>query len=438
MTLRFKKLSAELVWICLGQLMVVTGGIFGVRLLTYRLSASLYGDLDISMTTVMIVQQIIFTPLGQSFLRFFAPAYGEGRLNLFIKAVKLLLTKGTAIIIIIAVISTIGLFVFGYTKWLWLFPLAFIYSLFSGYNIILDYIQNAARQRKIVALHQGIEQWLHFFIPVGLIVLWGHYSSIVMFGFIIASVIILVSQLRFFQSKIAASVVMTNETVPVEILNKYTKQIFDYAWPFSIWGLFAWAQLASSRWALLSFASIKDVGLYAVLYQFGYYPIVVVSGLASQFATPVLFGRVGSGNDADRVADTIRLNNLLILVAVIATVIFVALAWIFHQKIFSLVVAPEYRLVSSLLPWLVLSGGLLAIGQMINIVFLVKTNTQILIYPKIVTAIIGVMLNYLGAYFYGLIGVVIAGIAFPLIYLIWIAAMYVFSEKQYKNLLFNR
>ncbi|MCX5694871.1 MAG: hypothetical protein NT014_07145, partial [Candidatus Omnitrophica bacterium] len=135
---KIKKLTTELVWICLGQLIVVAGGIFGVRLLTYRLSASVYGDLEIGMTTVMVAQQIIFAPLGQSFLRFFAPAHGENQLDLFIKAVKSLLTKGTILIVIIAIISIIGLFLIGYTKWLWLFSLAFIYSLFSGYNIVLD------------------------------------------------------------------------------------------------------------------------------------------------------------------------------------------------------------------------------------------------------------------------------------------------------------
>jgi O-antigen/teichoic acid export membrane protein len=47
-----------------------------------------------------------------------------------------------------------------------------------------------------------------------------------------------------------------------------------------------------------------------------------------------------------------------------------------------------------------------------------------------VSAVIGVLLNYLGAYFYGLSGVIIAGIVFPLIYLIWIILIIIFDKKR--------
>ena len=431
--MRIKRLSAELAWICLGQLIVVLGGIFGVRLLTYKLSPSVYGDLAIGMTAVIVAQQIILGPLGQSFLRFFSSAYEDKTLNIYIKSIRFLLTKATVIILIIAVISIVGLYLTGNTNWVWLFALAFLYSLFSGYNIVLDCIQNAARQRKVVALHQGVGQWLHFFIPIGLIGLWGSYSSIVMFGYIVASLIILTSQLSFFRKKIIALFPATIEEVPRDTLKRYTKKILTYAWPFSSWALFAWAQFVSSRWALLSFAGAKDVGLYSILYQFGYYPLVAVSALALQSTTPVLFSRAGSGNDPARIVNTIRLNNFLILAAVIATIISVVFFRIFHKQFFLLLVAPEYRSVSYLLPLLVLSGGLFAIGQMINVTFFVKADTQALIYPKIITAILGILLNYLGAYFYGLVGVVAAGVAFSLMYLIWVFIMYFFSKKQYNR-----
>lgn len=426
--LHIRRLSAELTWICFGQLMVIAGTVFGVRLLTYKLSPSIYGDLAIGMTAVIVAQQIFFGPLGNSFLRFFSYAHEKGELYAYVKAVRFLLAKATLLIAVITAISIIGLFLSMHTEWVWLFFLAFVYSLFLGYNIVLDYIQNAARQRKIVALHQGLGQWVHFLIPVSLIGVFGQRSSIVMFGYIVAAVIVLSSQLRFFKKKITVLFAETVEKVPTGVVNKYVKQIFVYAWPFSLWGLFVWAQFASSRWALAFFATTKEVGLYAVLYQFGYYPIIVISGVISQLLVPVLFSRAGSGNDSIRVANTIKLNNFLILVAGVATIIFVVLACIFHKDFFSLVVAPEYRSMSSFLPLLVLSGGLLAVGQMINIIFLIRTETKLLIYPKVITAIFGVFLNYSGACFYGLKGVVAAGVAFPLVYLVWVGTLHIFDK----------
>ncbi|MFH1309175.1 MAG: oligosaccharide flippase family protein [Candidatus Omnitrophota bacterium] len=429
MTLNIKKISAETAWIFLGQLMVVAGSIFGIRVLTYLLSPSTYGNLAIGMTAVVLVQEIILNPLGHSFLRYFSSAYEDKQLSVYFKTVRFLLTRATVLVVVVAVISVIGLFLTGNTKWIGLFSLAFLYALFSGYNVVLNYIQNAARQRKVVALHQGIGQWLRFLIPVGLIGLWGADSFVVMFGYVIAALIILISQVMFLKKNFITLITTTIEKVPIDVLNKYGRKIFAYAWPFATWGLFTWAQFVSSRWALLSFATIRDVGFYSVLYQFGCYPIIVVSGAVSQVLTPVLFSRAGSGDDLTRVTNTIRLNYGLILAAGIVTVMFVAGSYMFHKKIFSLIVAPEYCLVSSLLPLFVLSGGLLAGGFMLNVMFMIKANTKVLIYPKIVTAILGVVLNYLGAYFYGLIGVVVAGVAFPLVYFVWIVMLHILDKN---------
>lgn len=144
LTSRIQRISGELFWICLGQLAVVLGGILGVRLLTYKLAPSSYGELALGMTIATVAQQIIFGPLGQSLLRFFAPAHEHGQLNTYIKTAKILLIKSTAIIIFIAIVLIAGLFLTGSIKWIWLFFFAFLFCLFSNYNSILDGVQNAA------------------------------------------------------------------------------------------------------------------------------------------------------------------------------------------------------------------------------------------------------------------------------------------------------
>jgi len=47
-------------------------------------------------------------------------------------------------------------------------------------------------------------------------------------------------------------------------------------------------------------------------------------------------------------------------------------------------------------------------------------NTRVLIAPKIVTALLGVLLNFAGAFWLGIRGVVYAGIVVSSIYLAWI------------------
>ena len=81
--------------------------------------------------------------------------------------------------------------------------------------------------------------------------------------------------------------------------------------------------------------------------------------------------------------------------------------------------AVEYREVSFLLPWLVLSGGIFATGQMLALKLMSDLKSSLMLWPKIITAILGVVFNLFGALVAGLQGVVGALLAFSIIYLTW-------------------
>jgi O-antigen/teichoic acid export membrane protein len=197
-----------------------------------------------------------------------------------------------------------------------------------------------------------------------------------------------------------------------------------YAWPFAAWGVFTWAQLASDRWALQAFTSTAMVGRYAVLYQVGYYPLTLLSGLLMQLAVPILFSRAGDASQPERLAHTRQLNQFLV-VATIGITLVVSIAAVFlHDWIFSILVAPSFRDVSYLLPLMVLTGGLFALGQTGSLLFLTGTTTHRLVSPKVATAVLAVALMIAGAKTWGLVGVVGAGIAHTLVYAIWVLCLW--------------
>jgi O-antigen/teichoic acid export membrane protein len=96
---------------------------------------------------------------------------------------------------------------------------------------------------------------------------------------------------------------------------------------------------------------------------------------------------------------------------------FIAMA--LHQWIFALFVANQFRVVSYLLPWVILAGGLFAVGQILSLKLMSDINTKSMIIPKILTAIIGITCNIYGAKLAGLQGVVAGLIIFSLIYFLW-------------------
>jgi len=277
-----------------------------------------------------------------------------------------------------------------------------------------------------VAWHQGASTWARLLVAIGLITLLGPSSAVAMLGYMLASGLVLVSQIWFFRRGILTPN-SDAEGIP-ENHQLWRRQLFTYAWPFMTWGVCTWMQQSSDRWALKIFGSTHAVGLYAVLNQLGYQPIFLLTGLIVQLVAPVFFEKAGDATDPNRVKRVFDLNTRLVLMTIGLTLCGVVAAWFFHGWIFSLLVAPGYHESSWLLPGMVLSGGLFAAGQIASLSFMSSNQTHVLIAPKIVTALIGLLLNCIGAAWGGLPGVVAASMAFSLFYLLWI--LYVLRSKS--------
>jgi O-antigen/teichoic acid export membrane protein len=414
---RFQRLGRELFWISSGQTLTILGAIVGVRFLTGVLSPEIYGELSLGMTIAMLGSQVVFGPLAAAAVRFFAPSIEVGEFLYFSHALRRMMLKATGLVLLIACIACMCLLLKKQFNWLLLSIVALFFALFSCYGAILDGMQNAARQRVIVAWHSALASWGRFLMAAGLVVWLGANSAIAMLGYVLASIVVLSSQVWFFKNTYLAN---SNNEVGKEISsNNWDSKMFIYAWPFASWGLFTWAQSASDRWALMFFTSNYEVGLYSVLYQLGYYPVTIFGGLMVQLIAPIMYQRAGDASSALRMQQVYtvnwRLTSLLLFITFVAVVAAAAL----YNPLFHLLVAPEYQSVAWLLPWLVLSGGLFATGQSASLSLMSGSESRSLLAPKLVTAISGVLLNFVGAAWYGIIGVAGANLVFSIGYMSW-------------------
>ena len=196
--------------------------------------------------------------------------------------------------------------------------------------------------------------------------------------------------------------------------------MWAYSWPVSTWGIFTWLQQSTDRWALEGFATTQDVGLYAVLYQLGYAPIAIVTGLAASFLGPILYQRSGNATDHARNTNVHRLVWRITFFCMALTLIAFVLALCLHGWIFRLLVATDYRSASYLLPWMVLAGGIFSAGQMLTLKMMSELKSKAIMWVKIGTAILGVLFNLYGASVAGVAGVAMAAAAFSAIYFVWI------------------
>lgn len=399
------------------------GALVGVRLLTELLDPATYGELGLGMTAAALVNQVLLGPLSNGATRFYAPAFGQGDVAGYLAGVRYLLLRAAAVIGLILLIVTASLLATERTSLIGITVAALIFALISGCNSILGGIQNAARQRAVVAVHQAAESWARFLVAAALLLTLPATSAVAMLGYATASIPILLSQYGFFRKSVQAPRASAART-------DWKNTIWKYSWPFGTWGIFTWLQLASDRWALEHFATTQEVGLYVVLYQLGYYPISLATGMAMQFLAPILYERAGDAKDSRRNENVNRLTWHLTAWALGLTCLTSLLALAFHQQIFGVFVSQKYNSVSSLLPWMILSGGIFAAGQAIALNLMSLMRSEAMVIVKIVTALVGVVLNFAGAYWYGTAGVVLAGVAFSIFYLVWMAIISAQLQKK--------
>lgn len=416
---RLRTAGYDLFWIILGHGVALLGAMTGVKVLTKYLPPQQYGEVMLGMTLASLIQQLLFSGPGGAILRFFSVAIEKGEFTDFFTAALKAISARTVIVCLFAVCLILSLLTLEYAQWVPLVVATFVFSAFSSYPIIFDSMQNAARQQGIVAWHQALNQWLRILFAVILISIIGAVSTAAMWGFALSSILVLVSQGMLFYFRIYRKAV-TNRGSCNSVAKRWERQLADYSWPFTLWGLFYWLQIASDRWAIQMFMDTAQVGLYVVLYQLGYYPLNMLMSLFGKLVTPIVFTEAGDCANTERMVHAHTINIWLFGGYLCLTFAITAIAVIFHERIFRLLVAPEFGTISSLLPIMVLAGGLFGCGQAASIALTSEVQTKSLILPTIGSSLIGILCNILGAYLFGLRGVVWANTIFSSVYLTWI------------------
>ena len=411
---RFKRLAKEGSWIIAGQIAVVAASLVMVRVLTEYLDPTQYGQLALALTLGTLIGQVSFSGAMPGIMRYYPNAVEKGEASEYLHASLRMMGYGILAALVLSGLLLLGLPLFGKADMLVLVSLTIIFTVIGNYNTALSMIQNAARQRKVVAIHSSADAWMRVILASGFLVWLGSSAQMVVVAYIVSLIGILLSQAMFMRRLIPHKII--NEATS----NLWSSQIWLYSKPFVYFNAFTWVQASSDRWALDTFNTAHDVGLYAVLLQLGYAPIGMTAGMMTTLIGPILFQRSGDASDQTRNTDVHKQSWKITAVAVLITLLGGLFAYLFHDWIFRLLVSEQYYSASYLLPWMIIAGGLFAAGQMLSLKLMSELNTQALVWPKIITSLIGALLSFVGAYVAGLPGVVFAAVTFSVLQLLWL------------------
>lgn len=409
-------IASESAWVLTGQCAAVIGSVALVNATTRYLDPELYGQLSLGLVVAGLGTQLVLGGVAASIARHLSIATEKGELGayrrdaarLFAAAALFVLALGTALLALLALLDE--------KRWLGLGVAAIVLSIAGGLTATLTGVQNAARRRASAALHSAADAWLKIMLAVVLLESLGASPTSVMIGCAASAALVALAQIVTLRRAFGPLEAATNGP-------SYLAPMMTFAWPFSTWGLFAWLQQASDRWALAALASPREVGLYAVLFQLGFAPLATLTTMSMTLLAPILYQRSGDATDHARNVGVHRVVWRVAGASVALTAIAFVVATLAHEPLFRILAASEFRQSSHLLPWMVLAGGLHAGGQMLALKLLSELKVARMAAAKIGSSVAGVAFNVAGAAFGGLLGVVLAQVAFSTIYLAWMVSL---------------
>ena len=172
-----------------------------------------------------------------------------------------------------------------------------------------------------------------------------------------------------------------------------------------------------------------------MIWQLGFYPITLISGLLMQFFLPYLYNAYSNSSISEDKFNILknRYYSIILINALIFLSIFI-ISCEFHETIISLVSNRKFTVNSNLLPIVILSSSFIAMGQTIAIIFNLTLNSKKLLPFQVIMPLFLVLILFSLAFYFKLNGVVFGSLIFSSIYLI---TMIIISSIEFKNIKFE-
>ncbi|MHA8078878.1 lipopolysaccharide biosynthesis protein [Aquirufa antheringensis] len=420
-----KKISRNVIketfWITLGQIVVIIFSILLMRMLTFLLSPNEYGNLALILTINGLFVQTVFASVTPGTSRFFNISKESKEQSLFYSGLGFIMGRIFILVISLLIILYFVLDVLQMQKLLLVTELAVVFAIISGFNSIINSISQADRKHNEIAISQSLESIFKLIIAYILVRYLGGISLSAIIAFIIAGIISLTFNIYNFSNRGFKFKFLRGN------INAYSVKIWNFSWPFVLWGVFTTLQLYSDRWALNYFSTTSNVGLYSLVYQFGFTLMSIGGGIFTSLLTPIIYQKAGNGEDFEKKKQVSSLTNKILISGLFVSFVTFMISILSHQFLFKVFVDSRYYGVSYLFPWMVLSGSLFSVGQTCSIKLMAELKIFVLLPIKISTSILGIVLNVLGAKYYQIEGVVGANLIFSIVFLM---AILIFSKRK--------
>jgi O-antigen/teichoic acid export membrane protein len=368
---RMYALRGELYWVVTGQAIALVGGFTSIKILTNIMSPEGYGKLALGLAIAGMMNTLIFGPIGQVVMRFYAICDEKEGLNIYFGLLKKIHSFVILALIVFSImVAGIIYYKIG-SEWAFLIITASFFGIISGVNNTYITLQGAVRQRKIAALHQGMDVWLRTAFAVAFIFIFRNTAYVTLLGFFLGTLIVTVSQIRFS---------LQNEKIRLnwniyghdeDDKRKIFLQFISYGGQFFALAAFAAVSMYADRWILQGMNSTYEVGIYAAAFQIANAPIALLTGVIYQFILPIIFQRAGTMATKEQIESSSRLLKITIIGSSIMLLLIVVFTYFWSALIMRVLTTPAFAQYNNML-WIMALG--LSFFHVAQIIF-IKAQT---------------------------------------------------------------
>jgi len=345
-------------WVIFGQVISGLGIFAGIRLLTEFTRPEVYGELALAVGIVALAQGLSNGPLMQAALRYAPESLRGGREKSF----RALVAKATSKTVVIASVTLLA----SWTIYSW--KTGATWALGPGLVLLLVVearksldvtLLNAARKHREVAIWFITDAWLRPSLAVAGIALFGATALVIVFGYTLATGILIVGFKTFAAWECPHDEPILNRLTAATGSNMSEGKLWVYSAPLIPLALVSWVSSQLDRYIIGGTLGLAQVGIYAAIYGAISRPVLMLATAIELTMRPAYYEACAA--DDERAKEKIRRTwlVLLILTGACAT----ALVCAVHEWLSTLLVAEPYRQISYLMPAIALGYSILVVAQ---------------------------------------------------------------------------
>jgi O-antigen/teichoic acid export membrane protein len=166
---------------------------------------------------------------------------------------------------------------------------------------------------------------------------------------------------------------------------------------------------------------VEELAAYSVLLQIGYFPVMLLVGVAQTYLAPSIYAMCATHN-ANRAPESLAFIRKTLLVGLFAASVGSAISYGAADFALRIMTGPEYLAYAAYLPAFVVAGFLAAIGSLLQLVafasFSAASTAKLSALSAILVLLTTACLIYFNGFFGAVVGLAFAGVIIVLTFVL--------------------